>query len=660
MSTFPDDLINPEPWEGLVLGNEAVARAMLETGTRVITSYPGCPVPEIARALTSVPPARRRFHFEYSVNEKVALEVATGGALNGHRAAVFFKSVGLNVASDALIQLSMLELMGGLVVVLGDDPGANSSQNEQDNRIWARMAYIPVLEPATPAEAHRMYKEATALAGRLRCPVFLRLTTHVCHAREVVRFDRLEAHEPDWTPRFDSANGPYWPIASAVFPLKRKALRKLAKVAELADASPLNEVLAPNGVEPVEGKRLGVISSGICALSVLENIHRFGPPVDLLKLGITYPLPAQRVLGFLREHDEVLVMEELERVLERDVKVLAFDEGVTCRIHSRPRWEQVMGEMDPVRTHGILSSLWPDAFPAGEASSEASPGELGGGPEEVVPRPPQLCPGCGHRSAFHAVRDAIDPGTITVADIGCHSLGYLPPHSMGEILLCMGHSVSTGAGLAIGNSSRKVLAFLGDSTMFHAALPGIVNAAMYDHNVTLVLLDNGTTAMTGHQARHGSGEVGEKISIMGLLEALGVKKILDVDAYNQRKLVELVREANAHEGFAVVIARHPCMLKLTRSNRRNRPNLRLPLISVDPDRGEEALPAMQRFGCPTFQRLEGDLVGVAADLCIGCGSCVMTAPRGVLKLERRPDEASAGAAGPRAPKGPGGSSEVDE
>jgi indolepyruvate ferredoxin oxidoreductase alpha subunit len=251
-----------------------------------------------------------------------------------------------------------------------------------------------------------------------------------------------------------------------------------------------------------------------------------------------------------------------------------------------------------------------------------------------VPRPPQMCPGCGHRSAFHAVKQAIESDTITVADIGCHSLGGLPPYNMGEVLLCMGHSVSTGAGLAVHNDSRKVVAFLGDSTMFHAALPGIINAIIYNHNVTLILLDNGTTAMTGHQARAGTGEVGDKIPIIPLLEALGVQKILDVDAYNQRKLIEHVQEANAHQGFAVVIARHPCMLKFTRESRAQRPELKLPKITVNPDQAADALPALEEFGCPTFQRTDDDLVGVSEDLCIGCGSCIMTAKPGTLKLER--------------------------
>ncbi len=645
--SIKQNLTNPEPWAGLAMGNEAVARAMIEVSTRVITTYPGSPVPEIATTLNLIAPEHRDFYFESSTNEKVALEVATGGSLNGHLSTVFFKSVGLNVASDSLIQLSMLELIGGLVVILGDDPGANSSQNEQDNRIWARMSYIPMLEPGSPTEAYQMYKEAAALAKRQRGPVFLRLTTHVCHAREVVQFAAMSGEEPDWTPRFDANNGPYWPIAAAVFPLKRKALQKLQAYEALAEESPLNRVLAPHGVAPVDSKRLGVISAGIPAYSVLENIDQAGATVDLLKLGITYPLPSQKILAFLEAHDEVVILEELERVLEGEIKALAYDNSVKCRILARPDWDQVMGEFDPVRSYKLLAGFWPKAFEPRDFPEPSA---------EVVPRPPQLCPGCGHRSAFHAVKKAIESDTITVADIGCHSLGSLPPYNMGEVLLCMGHSVSTGAGLAVKNDTRKVVSFLGDSTMFHAALPGIINAIIYNHNVTLVLLDNGTTAMTGHQARHGSGEIGDKIPIIGLLETLGVQKILDVDSYNQRKLIAYVQEANAHEGFAVVIARHPCMLKFTRASRKKSPGLKLPKIAVNPEQAADALPAMEQFGCPTFQRTEDDQVGVSEDLCIGCGSCIMSAAPGTLKIQRPLAPAPASAPSPDGAKSPGAKS----
>jgi len=394
-------------------------------------------------------------------------------------------------------------------------------------------------------------------------PVFLRLTTHVCHAREVVAFEALPEREPDWTARYDPENGPYWPITSQVFPLKRRAMAKLSAVATEADDSPLNVVISPNGDSAATGKRLGIIASGIPAFAALECLHDSGAAVDLLKLGITHPLPEQQLLRFLNEHDEVLVLEELDRVLETDIKAFAFDSGVETRLRVRTEIDQLMGEYTPARTWELLSQTWPEVFAPRpvQAAIEA----------EVSPRLAQMCPGCGHRSAFHAIRELLReefPAAITVADIGCHSLGSLEPYEMGTVLMCMGHSSGTGAGLSLGNRKRPVVSFIGDSTFYHAGLPAIINAIMHNHNLTLVVMENYTTAMTGHQPTAGSGEFGDKISIPDVLTALGCDFVRSIDAYRQAELQDIMREAIAHDGFAVVIAKHPCMLKFIRDKQR--------------------------------------------------------------------------------------------
>ncbi|MBW2459814.1 MAG: indolepyruvate ferredoxin oxidoreductase, partial [Deltaproteobacteria bacterium] len=541
MAKLKDNLIEAAAWSDLIMGNHALARGIIEAGVRVATTYPGSPTPEIADALIAVPKDKRPYYFEYSTNEKVALEVATGASLNGHLSTVFFKSVGLNVASDSLIQLSMLELIGGMVVILGDDPGANSSQNEQDNRHFARMSYIPMFEPTTPTEAYEMFLEAARLSKKYQMPVFLRLTTHVCHAKEVVQFGALETREVDWTSRFDTANGPYIPIVAFVFPLKRKALEKLERMRQEAEGSRFNPLLSPNG-KPADGSvKRGVIASGLAALAVRENLQESGHPVDVLQLGLSYPPPTVKLETFLREHDEVVVVEELDRVVETELKALAWDAKIDCDIHSRTDVEQLMGELTPDRTWSLLGESWIDLFPAPEALPEAPP---------VSPRMAQMCPGCGHRSAYHAIRAALDDDTITVGDIGCHSLGFFPPYNIGSVLLCMGHSNGTGAGLSIHNE-RKVITFLGDSTLFHAGWPGIINAVVNQHKITLIVMENGTTAMTGHQPRMGAGEIGDKIPLRGMFEALGVGFIEEVDTYNQAKLTGIVKEAMAFDGFAV-------------------------------------------------------------------------------------------------------------
>jgi indolepyruvate ferredoxin oxidoreductase alpha subunit len=601
MSKLSENLVNPDPWSAMIMGDYALARAMIEAGVRVITTFPGSPTPEIAAALT---------------NEKVALEVATGAAVNGHLSCVFFKSVGLNVASDSMVQLPLLELIGGMVIVLGDDPGLNSSQNEQDNRHFSRMSYMPMFEPATPQEARDMFLEAARLARENTCPVCLRLTTHVCHAREVVQFGPADLGQYDWRPRFDVENGPYIPITADVVPMKRAALEKLERFGGLSDESRFNTVYSPNGSGAPESRR-GVVSASIPAIAVCENLRESGAAVDLLKLGLTYPLPRAKILEFLGAHDEVLVVEELDRVMEHEIKALAFDSGSSCRISARTDMADLQGELDPSRTWKLLSEAWPDLF---EPRPPHQP------TREVVPRLPQLCPGCGHRSAFHAIKQAIADDTITVADIGCHTMGYWPPYELGQLMLCMGASTGAGAGMSIGNKTRKVIAFMGDSTFFHAGMPALVNSMIYDHDLTLVLMENGTTAMTGHQPRAGSGEVGDKIDLVQMFRALGVSHVADVDAYDQAQLAGHIEDAMAHEGFSVVIARHPCMLKFTREQRKKMPGFRLPQVQVDQDKCDQSHVCVAEFGCPSFVRHEDGAVTVHEELCIGDGSCLKTCP----------------------------------
>lgn len=621
MLTLKELMTRRDAFTGLTMGNYALARGMAEAGLKAATSYPGSPTPEIGAALLSVPPEERPYHFEFSTNEKVALEIAAGASMNGHLSACFFKSVGLNVAADSLIQLSMMELIGGMVVILGDDPGANSSQNEQDNRHFARMSYIPMLEPATPREAREMFLEAASVSRRLRMPVFLRLTTHVCHARERVDFGPLPEGVAGWEPKFDPKNGPYVPVAATVFPLKEKALRRQDEFGRLMEVSVMNR-LFPSPFGPA---RLGIVSAGLPALCAVEAAAAAGAPADVLKLGCTWPLPADKLCDFMAAREEVFVLEDLDRVLETEIKALAFDRGLKCRIRSRKENADLMGEMTPPRAAAMLASAWPDHFksPAPRAAAE-----------EPAARLPQLCPGCGHRSAFHAVKRALPPGAITVADIGCHSMGFMPPYGMGTVLLSMGHSVSTGAGLALGNESRKVVSFLGDSTFFHAAMPGIVNAAAQDSDMTLVLLENGTTAMTGHQPRAGSGEIGEKIPLPRLLEAMGVRFLRDVDAYKQAELSAALKEAMDHKGFAVVIARHPCMLKFMREAKAKNPGLKQSRVAVDQTKCARHYTCVAEFACPSFIRHEDGSVTVHPELCIGDGSCIQTCPAAAIVREK--------------------------
>jgi len=616
-------LMREGPFEEIVMGNTALVRAMIETGTRVVTSYPGSPTPEIATAIRSIPREELPFYFEFSTNEKVATEVAFGAAINGHLSTVFFKSVGLNVASDTFVQLSHMRILGGMVVVLGDDPGANSSQNEQDNRHFAHMCYTPVLEPSNPREMYFFYKEAAKVARKYHMPVILRLTTHVCHAKEKVAFSAFTPIQPDDTPRFDVSDGPQIPLAEEALIKKREALRKLGEIERIANESNLNQLIDNRN------RRRGIITMGLPYLSLMDVLEKVSEKPDILKLGFVHPIPRKIVEVFVTSHDEVKILEELDNILEKDVKSLAYDAGLKTRILGKMDSEAWIGEYTADKVQDVLNDTWPDMLEARHPAAAL--------PEVVLARPPQMCPGCGHRSAFHAIKKALSGEDITVADIGCHTLGYLPPYEMGQVMMCMGASPGIGSGLSLFNTSRKVVVFMGDSTFFHAGLPGILNAVFNRHPITLILMENGTTAMTGHQDHAAVGKnfngPTDKVPVRQVLEGLGVKHIYEVDTYQQSRLTELVETAVNNLEFSVVIARHPCMLKFAREARR-KPGYQLKQVHIDQTLCNQAHACVASFGCPTFFRHTDGKVTINPDLCIGDGSCLQTCPTRAIEKPR--------------------------
>ncbi len=599
-------LVQEDSFEEILMGNQALVRAMVESKTRVVTSYPGSPTPEIASAIQDIPQDRQPFYFEFSVNEKVATEVAFGAAINGNLSCVFYKSVGLNVALDAFVQLGLFNIIGGMVVVVGDDPGANSSQNEQDNRNIYRMAKVTVLEPASPREAYEYYKHAAQLAVAFHTIVVVRLTTHVCHARQKIKFAGYK-QEKGYKTVFNRDNGPYIPLTVLALDMKRLGLKKTGPILSDIRKRELNQV-----IKSPDSQKKGIITSGLTWLSVLDVLERSRYRPNLLKLGVTNPLEREVVLSFLRSNDQVLILEELDDILENQIKAMAYDGGLTTPIIGKTSDKDFIGEFTPDKTLEKIMETWPDMIPA--AKKEKSVGST------VPERPAQMCPGCGHRSAFFAIKKALGENDITVADIGCHTLGYMPPYEMGEVLMCMGASPGIASGLSLNNKGKKVVAFLGDSTFFHAGLPGLINTIFNHHNITLIIMENGTTAMTGHQ-----NHAGGVIKMETLLKGLGIEQVLACDTYSQEKLTGLVREALKTRGISVVIARHPCMLKFTRSQQK-KPGYVQKHISIDPETCTQAHICIEEFGCPSFVRNPDDSVGVNTSLCLGDGSCRPSCP----------------------------------
>ena len=633
MKNLGELLVQPDPFEEILMGNQALVRAMVESNTRVATSYPGSPTPEIASAIQDIPKDRQPFYFEFSVNEKVATEVAFGAAINGNLSCVFYKSVGLNVALDTFVQLGLVNIIGGMVVVIGDDPGANSSQNEQDNRNIYRMAKVTVLEPASPKEAYAYYKQAAQLAVAHKTIVVLRLATHVCHARQKINFAGY-TEDKGYKTQFNKENGPYIPLTVLALEMKRLAMERIGPILSDIRKSGLNQVIRSSSSQ---GK--GIITAGLTWLSVLDVLERSCFRPNLLKLGVVNPLDREGILSFLTSNDQVLILEELDDILENQIKAMAYDHGLTVTITGKTRDKDFIGEFTPDKTFEKILATWPEMMPRGiKEAGQKEEGLVAEGLKEKTPvaivpdRSAQMCPGCGHRSAFFAIKKALNKEDITVADIGCHTLGYMPPYEVGEVLMCMGASPGIASGLSLNNGGKKVVAFLGDSTFFHAGLPGLINTIFNSHNITLIIMENGTTAMTGHQ-----DHAGGVIKIETLLKGLGIEQVLACDTYSQEKLTGLVKEALKAEGISVVIARHPCMLKFTRGQRKKKGYVQKH-IAIDPQTCTQAHVCVESFGCPSFIRNLDGSVSVNTDLCLGDGSCRPSCPDQAIGFEKETNE----------------------
>jgi indolepyruvate ferredoxin oxidoreductase, alpha subunit len=568
----------------LLLGNDAVSRGALEAGVAVATTYPGTPATEIGDTLFRLSNQTDRYYFEYSTNEKVALEVAAGAAVAGVRALCSMKHVGLNVASDALMTLAYLGVNGGLVLVTSDEPGCHSSQNEQDNRYYARMAHLPLLEPADPQEAKDLTRYGFELSERLQLPVILRLTTRVSHMRGAVTFGSLPQtvnRRADF--QRDLARFAYNPRLAR---MRRKVLiTQMQVAADLAEQeSDLNFVVgAPaSGTIP-----LGILTSGVGFNYARDAVTELGleSEVAIAKLGFSYPVPDRFLARFLAQVDRCLVLEEVEPLLEQHAKALAYTEGLTVPIEGRGSGRlPADGETTlPL----VLQSL-------AELTGRTLPTPTVATPPLLPVRPPTLCPGCSHRNTFYAAKLVGGDEATYSNDIGCYTLGQLPPLNLCDLLICMGASVNTAGGF-FRSTDLPAFAFIGDSTFFHSGMTGLVNAVHNQHRLVLVVMDNRTTGMTGHQPHPGTAVDGmhdpaPAIDIEPLCRAAGVGFVEVVDPADLRRTVDVFERAVAHPSVAVVITRAPCLFV-------ERPAEDHPVYRVDTDKCRYCGLCQDHTGC---------------------------------------------------------------
>jgi len=598
----------------LLLGNEAIARGALEAGVALAASYPGTPSSEIGDRLYEIS-RETDLIFEYSVNEKVALEVAAGAAAAGWRAMTSMKHVGLNVAADALMTLGYVGVRGGLVIINADDPSLFSSQNEQDNRYYAKMAGLPMLEPTSPQEAKDMTRAAFALSEELGLPVLLRTTTRVNHTRGAVTLG-------DLAPRPGLGQFIKAPFSLVMVPaVAREAhARLLAKQDDArarAEVSPFNQV---TGTGP-----WGIVTSGVAASYTEDALLELGlrDRVTLLKLGFTHPLPEKLIAEFLSRVERVLVVEELEPYLEEGLKTIAQARGLTLPIQGKADGLfSRLYEYQPALVRQVMAHYFGVSR---EAPTPPAPLELWEG--SLPDRPPNLCPGCPHRAMYYAVKIALkDLGLegIFPTDIGCYTLGLLPPLSMADYLICMGSSISTAAGISRA-TGQTVVAFIGDSTFFHAGLTGLVNAVHNGHDFVLVILDNGTTAMTGHQPHPGvsltpPGYPGVHVSLPRVVKALGVEQLWEVNPFKYKESLAATKEALGSKGLRVLISQAPCHLYEARITGKKR-RARFQVTGYCQD----CRHCLDYFGCPAMSLKpnsgETQMI-IDPDVCSGCAFCV--------------------------------------
>jgi indolepyruvate ferredoxin oxidoreductase alpha subunit len=595
----------------LLLGNEAIVRGVVEAGLQVATCYPGTPSSEVPDTLYRLSP-EAKYSFEYSVNEKVALEVAAGATLAGAKALCTMKHVGVNVAADPLMTLCYVGAPGGLVLLSADDPGCHSSQNEQDNRIYARLGGLPVLEPSTAQEAKDMARDGLLLSKKHGAPLLLRTTTRVNHLRGPVEFG--DAPDPGKPGGFERNPSKRVPIPAFARPMHLALMERMAALREEAEKSPYNTVTGKGG--------LGIACSGISRAYVADALAQSGlaDKCTVLELGFSNPLPENLCLDFLKSVDKVLVVEELEPVLENDLRVLAQKNELSVDIAGKdvlpPYGEFSVTMVDNV----IREQLGETGLPACDCAQP-----------ELPLRPPNLCAGCPHRGTYFAARKVFGDDAVYSSDIGCYTLGILPPLQAADFLVCMGSSISAGGGVAKA-SGQTVVAFIGDSTFFHSGLTGIANAVFNKHDILVVVLDNRTTAMTGHQPHPGVdktviGENDNPLSIEEAIRGLGVTEIRNVNPFNQKKTVAALEELKALSGVRVLIAKEPCPLYARRIYKKVAPQ-----VAYVADSCAGRFDCLDKLACPAMYK-DGDKAAVNPILCNGCMLCLQVC--GHIKAKKR-------------------------
>lgn len=587
------------------MGNAAIARGALAAGLNVISGYPGTPSTEVLE--TAAKNNDGSVYVEWSVNEKAALELAAGAAYSGARTMVTMKQVGLNVASDPLMSLAYIGVKGAMVVLVADDPGPISSQTEQDTRTFAAYSKLPCFDPSSVQEAYTMIQEAFEYSEKYRTPVLFRPTTRVCHGYESIEVkdkEECRTNSPEGFVRD--------PMKWVIFP----RLSYNSHIAIEKRNAELSKVFSESGLNPVADNSdmtKGIVTHGISYAYTKEALKSLGVSAPLMKIGTPFPFPEEAALDFLKGKEEILCIEELDPVIERALVYVCGKFGLKTRIYGK-----LTGHIKNAGENTVGSvEMALGKFLGVELSKETDRST----PPELPVRPPVLCAGCPHRASFYAVKKAMKgKKSVFCGDIGCYTLGNAMPLDMVDTCLCMGAGLNIAQGIGRIEPDTSCFAFVGDSTFFASAITGAVNAVYNQADMTICILDNSTTAMTGHQPHPGTGrtmmgEIVEKVDIEAVLRGIGIETVETVDPLKLDDTVETVKRTAEKKGVKAIIFRSPCAVII----KPDKPAL------IDPDKCRNCKKCINDLGCPGLVLKDGS-VAIENALCTGCGLCSQVCP----------------------------------
>ena len=573
----------------LMLGNEAIARGAWEAGVKVSAAYPGTPSTEISENIVKY----EDIYCEWSPNEKVATEVAIGASMAGVRALASMKHVGVNVASDPLYTVSYIGVTGGLVIVAADDPGMYSSQNEQDSRAVARAAHIPVIEPSDSQEAKEFIKFAYDMSEKYDTPVMFRTTTRLAHSQGLVELeDRFEPIDIEYEKN----------VAKNVM-MPGNAIKRHPVVVAREEQMAVDGADFPINRIEMNDTKIGVITSGIPYQYVKEAL----PKASVLKLGCVNPLPKQMILDFAAKVDKLYIVEELDPIIEEQVASW----GVKCI------GKEIFTVLGEYSTNMIKKAILKEELSINQ-------------PAQVPVRPPILCPGCPHRSTYYTLKKL---GKHVAGDIGCYTLGAVAPLGVVESVVCMGSSISTLHGMEKAKGKDYIkdwVACIGDSTFMHTGVNSLMNMFYNQATGTVLILDNSTTGMTGHQDHAATGKtlMGETVPAIDLYklchDGIGIENTYIVDAFDTKALEEAIKRETAREAVSVLIVQAPCAL--LKSNKQK------PAFHIDTDKCKRCGMCMKP-GCPAITKSDDGTVSINVTMCNGCGLCAGLCKFGAIVQE---------------------------